>query len=130
LVPLKNGAPPEAPADGHSTQAGTLVEGAVVALPDDPPELAAPAAVRDEVLTAAAPDADPAAEVFEGGPEVVLPVAAEPVCCGVVAIVPVVAEVLVFAPVAAVAVGFAPVVIAAAAVALLPSLTIPLFVTA
>lgn len=128
-MPLKNGALPEAPADGHSTQGGTLVEGAVVALPDDPLELAARAAVRDEVLTAAAPDADPAAEVFEGGPEVLLPVAAAPVGCGIVAIVPVVAVVLVFALVAAAAVGFAPVVIAAAAVALLPSPTTPLFVT-
>ena len=39
-VPVKNGCIPEAPKGGHSTQAGTLTEGAAVAPPGNPPEAA------------------------------------------------------------------------------------------
>ena len=39
-MPLRNGCIPEAPEGGHSTHAGTLTEGAAVAPPADPPEMA------------------------------------------------------------------------------------------
>jgi hypothetical protein len=39
-VPVRNGCIPEAPDGGHSTQPGTLTEGAAVLLPADPPEAA------------------------------------------------------------------------------------------
>jgi len=39
-VPVRNGCIPEAPEGGHSTQPGTLTEGAVVAAPEAPPEAA------------------------------------------------------------------------------------------
>jgi hypothetical protein len=75
---------PEAPGGGHSTHVGTLLDGAVVALPEDPPE----AAREDDVVldwlpeaplvaplearpVDGAPAADPAAEP----PAVVLAVA-------------------------------------------------------
>ena len=35
---MTNGSNPGAPAGGHSSQAGTLLAGAAVAVPDDPPE--------------------------------------------------------------------------------------------
>ena len=72
-MPARNGCSPEAPDGGHSAHAGTPLEGAVVALPEDPPE----APREDEVvpmlpgvldrLPAAppvelAPPADPVAE--------------------------------------------------------------------
>jgi hypothetical protein len=44
LVPERKAWIPEAPDGGHSTHAGALLEGPVVALPEDPPE-----AARDEV---------------------------------------------------------------------------------
>jgi hypothetical protein len=37
LVPVTNGSIPEAPEGGQSTHAGIPLEGAAVALPDDPP---------------------------------------------------------------------------------------------
>jgi hypothetical protein len=39
-VPARKGCIPDAPEGGHSTHAGALLEGAVVALPEDPPEAA------------------------------------------------------------------------------------------
>jgi hypothetical protein len=39
-VPFRNGCIPEAPEGGHSTQPGTLTDGAGVAPPGDPPEVA------------------------------------------------------------------------------------------
>ena len=75
---------PEAPDGGHSTHAGALLNGAVVALPDDPPEAAREDDVVVDWLPVAplvpplgappvdgAPPADPAAEP----PVVVLAVA-------------------------------------------------------
>jgi hypothetical protein len=40
LVPARKGCIPAAPEGSHSTHAGTLLEGVVVALPEDPPEFA------------------------------------------------------------------------------------------
>jgi hypothetical protein len=40
LVPARKGCIPAAPEGSHSTHAGTLLEDVVVALPEDPPELA------------------------------------------------------------------------------------------
>ena len=40
MVPARKGCIPAAPEGSHSTHAGTLLEGVVVALPEDPPELA------------------------------------------------------------------------------------------
>lgn len=39
MVPARKGCIPEAPEGAHNTHAGTLLEGAVVALPEDPPEV-------------------------------------------------------------------------------------------
>jgi hypothetical protein len=39
LVPVTKTAAPEAPDGGHSSQVGTLLDAAPVALPDDPPKL-------------------------------------------------------------------------------------------
>jgi hypothetical protein len=47
FVPPRKGCIPEDPEGGHSTHAGALLEGAAVALPEDPPE-----AARDEVVPA------------------------------------------------------------------------------
>ena len=41
MVPARKGCIPEAPDGEHSTHAGTLLEGAVTALPEDPLEAAA-----------------------------------------------------------------------------------------
>lgn len=38
MVPARKGCIPDAPEGAHSTHAGTLLEGAVTALPEDPPE--------------------------------------------------------------------------------------------
>ena len=38
MVPVTNGSIPGAPDGGHNSHAGTLLEGAAVAVPDDPPE--------------------------------------------------------------------------------------------
>jgi len=105
-VPVRNGSFPEAPAGGHNTHAGTLLDAVPVALPDDPPELAEETALDVRLLDAAPVEAVPAVE-----PALVVPVAAEDVDCAVPAVV-------VFAP-----------VVAVEAVALLPSVTTPLVVT-
>ena len=115
-MPVRNGSFPEAPAGGHNTHVGTLLDAVPVALPDDPPELVAPpddppelaeeTALEVRLLDAAPVDAVPAVE-----PAVVVPVAVEDVDCAVPAVV-------VFAP-----------VVAVEAVALLPSVTTPLVVT-
>jgi hypothetical protein len=105
-VPVRNGSFPEAPACGHNTHVGTLLDAVPVALPDDPPELAEETALEVRLLDAAPVDAVPAVE-----PAVVVPVAAGDVDCAAVAVV-------VFAPVVAVEPGV-----------LLPSVTTPLFVT-
>ena len=75
LVPDRKGCIPDAPEGGHSTHAGTLLEGAVAALPEDPPDAAReedvvpmlpgppdwlPAAPPEIPLLDAAPPADPA----------------------------------------------------------------------
>ena len=39
-MPVRNGGIPEAPDGGHITQPGALNDGAAVALPEDPPEVA------------------------------------------------------------------------------------------
>ena len=71
---------PEAPGGGHSTHAGTLLDGTVVALPADPPEITReddvvldrlPEAPLEAPPVDGAPPADPAAE-----PPVVVPAAA------------------------------------------------------
>ena len=115
-MPVRNGSFPEAPAGGHNTHAGTLLDAVPVALPDDPPELVAPpddlpelaeeTALEVRLLDAARVEAVPVVE-----PAVVIRVAAEDVDCAVPAVV-------VFAP-----------VVAVEAVALLPSVTTPLLVT-
>ena len=104
-MPARNGSFPEAPAGGHNTHVGTLLDAVPVALPDDPPGLAEETALEVRLLDAAPVEAVPAVE-----PAVVVPVAAEDVDCAVPA-----------------AVVFAPVVVEA--VALLPSVTTPLLVT-
>jgi hypothetical protein len=116
LVPVRNGSFPEAPAGGHRSHVGALLDAVPVALPDEPPELVALPAdppelaeetALDEVrpLDAAPVDAVPV-------PAIVVPVAPEDVDCAVAA------EVV-----------FAPLVAAVETVALLPSVTTPLFVT-
>ena len=106
-MPVRNGSFPEAPAGGHNTHVGTLLDAVPVALPDDPPELAEETALEVRLLDAAPVDAVPAVE-----PAVVVPVAAEDTDCAVVAVVV-----------------FAPVVAAVETVALLPSVMTPRFVT-
>jgi hypothetical protein len=66
LVPVTNGSIPGAPDGGHSSHAGTLLEGAAVAVPDDPPEEddvdpLLPEAL-DPVPAAPPPDPEPVAE--------------------------------------------------------------------
>jgi hypothetical protein len=110
-VPATNGCIPGAPDGGHSSQAGMLLDGAAVALPDDPPELAceddlgpAPPDALDRALAGAPPDSEFVAAVLEVDPVAVVDGAA------------------------VVALGLAPVV-AVKAVVLLPSVTTPPFVT-
>jgi len=113
LVPVRNGSFPDAPAGEHRKHVGTLLDAVPVALPDDPPELAeerAPEALAD-VLVDPPPGADPVAILPAVEPTVVVPGEVEDVDCTGVAVV-------VFAPVAPVE-----------TVALLPSVTTPLFVT-
>jgi hypothetical protein len=52
-VPARKGCIPEAPDGGHSTHPGAALEGAVAALPDDPPE----AAREDDVVPERLPEA-------------------------------------------------------------------------
>ena len=51
-VPVSNGCIPDAPVGGHSTQAGALIAGAAVALPEDPAEEAGDDDVERAVLVA------------------------------------------------------------------------------
>ena len=77
MVPARKGCIPAAPEGSHSTHAGTLLEGVVVALPEDPPEFAReddvapvlpgvldrpPAAPPEVPLVDEAPPADPVPE--------------------------------------------------------------------
>ena len=77
MVPDRKGCIPEAPEGGHRTHAGTLLEGAVAAVPEDPPDAAReddvapmlpgvadrlPEAPPETSLVAGAPPADPVAE--------------------------------------------------------------------
>jgi hypothetical protein len=55
---------PEAPDGGHSTHAGAPPEGAVVALPEDPPELAR----EDDVVLDGVPEAPPEGPLVDGAP--------------------------------------------------------------
>ena len=82
MVPVTNGSIPGAPDGGHSSHAGTLLEGAAVAVPDDPPEEddvdpLLPEAL-DPVPAAGPPDPEPVAE-----PPDVDPVAGVLVAAGV-----------------------------------------------
>ncbi len=117
-MPVRNGSFPEAPAGGHRSHVGALLDAVPVALPDEPPELVAlpadPPELAEEtafdearLLDAVPVDAVPVLE-----PAIVVPVAPEDVDCAVAA------EVV-----------FAPLVVAVETVALLPSVTTPLFVT-
>jgi hypothetical protein len=73
-VPARKGCIPEAPEGGQTTHAGTLLEGAVAALPEDPPE----AAREDDVdpvmpdvpdrLPEAPPEAPPGAPLVDDAP--------------------------------------------------------------
>ena len=73
-VPARKGCIPEAPDGGHSTHAGALLDGAVVALPEDPPE----AAREDDVVLDGLPEAPPEAPLVDGVPPA-NPVAEPPV---------------------------------------------------
>lgn len=63
-MPARKACIPEAPDGGHSTHAGVLLEGAVAALPGDPPE----AAREDDVVPDRLPEA-PLEAPFEAPPE-------------------------------------------------------------
>ena len=76
---MTNGSIPGAPDGGHSSHAGTLLEGAAVAAPDDPPEEdddpLLPTAL-DPVPEAPPPDPEPVAEAPDVDPVAAVPVAA------------------------------------------------------
>jgi hypothetical protein len=63
-VPARKGCIPEAPDGGHSIHAGTLLDGAVVALPEDPPELGR----EDDVVLDGLPEAPPEPPPVDGAP--------------------------------------------------------------
>ena len=70
MVPARKGCIPEVPEGEHSTHAGTLLEGAVTALPEDPLE-AARADDVDPVLPGVLdrpPEAPPEAPLVDEGP--------------------------------------------------------------
>jgi hypothetical protein len=74
LVPARKGCIPEAPDGEHSTHAGTLLEGAVTALPEEPPEEALDVDV-DPVLLGAPdrlpeppPEVPPDVPLVDGAP--------------------------------------------------------------
>lgn len=80
-VPATKGCIPRAPDGGHSSQAGMLLDGATVALPDDPPEFRgeddlgpAPPGAPDRVAAVPPPDAEFVAAVLEVDPVAVVPV--------------------------------------------------------
>jgi hypothetical protein len=82
LVPARKGCIPEAPDGWHITHAGALLDGAVVALPEDPPE-----AVReDDAVLDWLPEAPPEAPPADETPPVD-PVAEPPVVVLGVAVV-------------------------------------------
>ena len=64
MVPARKGCIPEAPDGWHSTHAGALLDGAVVALPEDPPA----AAREDDVVPDRLPDAPPEAPLVDEAP--------------------------------------------------------------
>jgi len=72
LVPVTNGSIPGAPDGGHSSHAGTLLEGAVVAALDDPPGEddvdPLPPDALDPVPAAPPPDPEPVAEAPDVDP--------------------------------------------------------------
>ena len=78
---MTNGPIPEAPDGEHSSHAGTLLEGAAVALPDDPPEVAedefdrVPRGAPDRAPVVPPPDVEPVAEELEADPVAAAPVA-------------------------------------------------------
>lgn len=65
-MPARKGCIPEAPDGGHSIHAGTLLEGVVAALPEDPPELAP----EDDVVLDRLPEVPPEAPLVDGAPPV------------------------------------------------------------
>lgn len=73
-MPARKACIPEAPDGGHSTHAGVLLEGAVAALPGDPPE----AAREDDVVLDRLPEAPLEAPPEDGAPPAD-PVAGPPV---------------------------------------------------
>jgi hypothetical protein len=114
LVPVTNGSIPDAPDGGHITQAGTLVEGAAAALPDNPPELVEEGALTalGDALVVRALDADVVTAEPDAAPAVVVLAAAGDPAGAVVA-----------------SATLALLVVTVEAVALLPSVTTPPFVT-
>ena len=72
MVPVTNGSIPGAPDGGHSSHAGTLLEGAVVAALDDPPGEddvdPLPPDALDPVPAAPPPDPEPVAEAPDVDP--------------------------------------------------------------
>jgi hypothetical protein len=64
LVPARKGCIPEAPDGWHNTHAGALLDGAVVALPEDPPETAR----EDDVVLDGVPEAPPEPPPVDGAP--------------------------------------------------------------
>ena len=80
LVPARKGCIPEAPTGGQSAHAGTLLDGAVTALPEDPPEPAREDAAEPVVpdvpdrLPVAPPEAPIADEALPAEPVVEPPV--------------------------------------------------------
>ena len=113
-MPVTNGAIPDAPDGGHITQAGTLVEGAEAALPDGPPGLVEEGALAalGDALVGPTAGADVVAPEPAAGRIVVVPAAAGDPAGAVVA-----------------GATLAPLVVTVGAVALLPSVTTPVFVT-
>ena len=114
---MRNGSFPEAPAGGHNSHVGTLLDAVPVAPPGDPAEPVEEAVLEalDEVLAVPPPpgaDPDPVAALPEVDPVAVVPVALEEVDWGGVA-----------------AIAFAPMAAGVEAVGLLPSVTTPWLVT-
>jgi hypothetical protein len=61
LVPATKAGIPEAPEGGHSTHAGAPLDGAVTALPEDPPP-------GEDVVVPGVPDRPPEAALVDGAP--------------------------------------------------------------
>jgi hypothetical protein len=82
-VPVKNGCSPDAPDAGHSSHAGAALEGAVVAVAEDPPEVAReddvdPVVPSELDRAADAPPVDAVVELAVVEPAVVEPAVVEP----------------------------------------------------